>query len=52
LEGILSLNDIVLKAAEPKDKKATELSYADVVKTYRSICEHRLPTQAQAAVGV
>lgn len=52
LEGILSLNDIVLKAAEPKDKKATELSYADVVKTYKSICEHRLPTQAQAAVGV
>jgi len=52
LEGILSLNDIVLKAAEPKDKKATELSYADVVKTYKSICEHRLPTQAQAAAGV
>jgi CBS domain-containing protein len=52
LEGILSMNDIVLKAEEPKDKKATELSYADVVKTYKSICQHRLPMQAQAAAGV
>ena len=51
LEGILSMNDIVLKAEEPKEKKATELSYADVVKTYKSICQHRLPTQAQAAAG-
>lgn len=52
LEGILSMNDIVLKAEEPKEKKATELSYADVVKTYKSICQHRLPMQAQAAAGV
>jgi CBS domain-containing protein len=52
LEGILSMNDIVLKAEEPKEKKATELSYADVVKTYKSICQHCLPAQAQAAAGV
>jgi CBS domain-containing protein len=52
LEGILSINDIVLKAEEPKEKKATQLSYADVVKTYKSICQHRLPMQAQAATGV
>jgi CBS domain-containing protein len=52
LEGILSMNDIVLKAEEPKEKKASELSYADVVKTYKSICQHRLPMQAQAAAGV
>jgi CBS domain-containing protein len=51
LEGILSLNDIVLKAEETKEKKASELSYADVVKTYKSICQHRLPMQAQAAAG-
>ena len=49
LEGILSMNDIVLKAEEPREKKASELSYADVVKTYKSICQHRLPMQAQAA---
>ena len=52
LEGILSMNDIVLKAEEPKEKKASELSYADVVKTYKSICQHRLPMQAQSAAGV
>jgi CBS domain-containing protein len=53
LEGILSMNDIVLKAEEQKEKKPTELSYADVVKTYKSICEPRLPKeQAQAAAGV
>ncbi|HEX6731466.1 MAG TPA: CBS domain-containing protein [Pyrinomonadaceae bacterium] len=52
LAGILSMNDIVLRAEEPKEKKATELSYADVVKTYKSICQHRLPTRAQAAAGV
>lgn len=53
LEGILSMNDVVLKAEETKDKKAPELSYADVVKTYKSICQHRLPMQqAQATTAV
>ena len=53
LEGILSMNDLVLKADEAKEKRAPELSYADVVNTYKSICQHRLPThQAQAATGV
>ena len=53
LEGILSMNDVVLKASDAKDKKAAELSYADVVNTYKAICQHRLPTQqAQAASGV
>ena len=53
LEGILSMNDVVLKAEEPKEKKPPELSYGDVVKTYKSICQHRLPMQqAQAAAGI
>ena len=52
LEGILSMNDVVLKAEEPKEKKSPELSYTDVVKTYKSIGQHRLPTQqAQAATS-
>ena len=52
-EGILSLNDVVLKAEETKDKKAPELSYGDVVNTYKSICQHRLPMQqAQAKAAV
>jgi CBS domain-containing protein len=51
LQGILSMNDVVLKADEPKEKKALELSYGDVVNTYKSICHHRVPLQAQATVG-
>ena len=35
LEGILCLDDIVLLAEEKG-----ELSYADVIETYKSICEH------------
>lgn len=51
LQGILSMNDVVLKAHEPKEKKAPELSYGDVVNTYKSICQHRVPLQAQATAG-
>jgi signal-transduction protein with cAMP-binding, CBS, and nucleotidyltransferase domain len=51
LEGILSMNDIVLRADEPKDKKAPTISYSDVVETFKSICEHSLSTKAQAAAG-
>ena len=51
LQGILSMNDVVLKAGESKEKKAPELSYGDVVNTYKSICQPRLPLQAQATAG-
>lgn len=49
LRGILSMNDIVLTAEEPKDKKTPKVSYADIVTTYKSICQHQLPLQAKAA---
>jgi CBS domain-containing protein len=53
LQGVLSMNDVVLKAEETKDKNAPELSYSDVVDTYKSICQHRLPMQqAQATTAV
>jgi CBS domain-containing protein len=52
LEGILSMNDIVLKAEEGKDKRTPDISYLDVVKTFRSICERPLPLKAKAATGV
>ena len=53
LEGIVSMNDIVLRAQQLKDKKSAAVSYADVVTTYKAICEHPLPmTQAQLAAGV
>ena len=51
LAGILSMNDVVLKAEDVRDKKSSELSYGDVVKTYQAICQHRLPMQTQAAAG-
>jgi CBS-domain-containing membrane protein len=42
LAGIVSMNDIVLKAKPPNGKK-TPIEYADVVKTYQSICAHLVP---------
>lgn len=53
LKGMLSMNDIVLNAKESSGKKPPELSYVDVVNTYKSICQHRLPMQqAQATAAV
>ena len=45
LEGILSINDIVLNAQEAANKNAPELSYSDVVTIYKAICAHPLPRQ-------
>ena len=53
LKGIVSMNDIVLRARDATGKKTPEVSYADVVSTYKAICAHPLPMkQAQLAVGV
>lgn len=51
LAGMLSMNDVVLKAAEAGDKKTPELSYGDVVNTYKSICQHQLPMQQSQATA-
>jgi len=41
LQGILSVNDITIEARESKAAGGkAELSYADVVNTYKAICEH------------
>jgi CBS domain-containing protein len=48
LQGILSLNDVVLKADQLQDKKATGLS-ADVLETLKAICQHRERVQARTA---
>jgi len=47
LEGILSMNDVVLKAKSRNGKKP-EIDYADVVKTYQAICEHPVPMVQEA----
>ena len=41
LDGILSMNDVVLKAGESIDE-------GDVVKTYQAICSHPVPVASSA----
>ena len=45
LRGIVSMNDVVLRAEEKAKGKAPELSYGDVVETYKAICAHNLTPQ-------
>jgi CBS domain-containing protein len=49
LEGILSMNDVVLHA----DDAATEsIDYSDIVKTFQAICQHPAPAAASATAAV
>lgn len=41
LEGIVSMNDIVLHAAEAPGRKMPELSYEELIQTMKEICAHR-----------
>ena len=43
LQGILSMNDVVLHAEHAHGKKAPDLTYDDVVSTLKAMCEHRHP---------
>jgi CBS domain-containing protein len=49
LEGILSLNDVVLNAQPADGKAADSIDYGDVVKTYQAICQHPVPAAASSA---
>ena len=51
LEGILSMNDIVLNAKAPEVRAGDSIDYADVVKTYQAICQHPLPAAARSSVS-
>ena len=51
LEGILSMNDIVLNAKSSDVAVAESINYDDVVKTYQAICERPLPEAASAAAA-
>jgi CBS domain-containing protein len=49
LQGILCLNDIVLRAETAKGRSAPDISYDDAMNTLKAICEHRpLQTAARA----
>lgn len=45
LEGVVSMNDVALRAEEKAKGKTPELSYGDVVETYKAICAHTLIPQ-------
>ena len=47
LQGILSLNDVVLNAKAEGDA----IPDGDVVRTFQAICQHRLPAQVNSAAA-
>jgi len=42
LQGMLAMNDLVLRAEETKSRKAPELSFEDVMWTLKAISAHRV----------
>jgi CBS domain-containing protein len=48
LQGILSMNDIMLNAKPADGPVGDSIDYVDVVKTYQAICQHPAPTAAKA----
>jgi CBS domain-containing protein len=49
LVGLLSLNDIALRAAEIGNRPNPDFTYQDLVGTFREICEHRTRQAAARA---
>jgi signal-transduction protein with cAMP-binding, CBS, and nucleotidyltransferase domain len=45
LEGILSMNDVAIHAEKFDQHKTVDLSYEDVVNTFKAICEHHQPAK-------
>ncbi len=52
LEGMLSLNDIVLNAQRPDVAVSDSINYEDVVKTYQAICRHPVPVAASSVASM
>jgi len=51
LEGILSMNDVVLHAKAADGAAQDSIDYADVVKTYQAICQHPVPAAASSTAS-
>ncbi len=47
LEGVISLNDVILSAREENPKKITDPSYGDVIKCLQGIGGHRVLVDSQ-----
>ena len=52
LEGILSMNDVVLRASAPDGVETEGIGYDDIVKTFQAICMHAVPPAASATAAV
>jgi len=53
LIGILSVNDIILRAESTDGKKAAELTYSDVMPVLQAICQrHALPQSSRLAAAI
>jgi signal-transduction protein with cAMP-binding, CBS, and nucleotidyltransferase domain len=48
-QGIMSFNDIALRAEEEKGWHHPEITYEDAMSTVKAVCEHRPARQAAAA---
>jgi|SRR5262245_20684370 len=48
LAGILSINDIVLRAGPAKGRQTPEISYEEVMSVFKAVCEHSRSFQAVA----
>jgi hypothetical protein len=42
LQGMLCMNDIVLRAEEAPGKHLPDLSYEDAMSTLKALCKHRV----------
>lgn len=51
LEGILSMNDIVLNAKRSDVAVSDSINYDDVMETLQAICEHTVPAAASAGAS-
>ena len=51
LEGVLSMNDVVLNA-RPTEATGESIGYDEVVKTYQAICRHPVLEAASATAAV
>lgn len=52
LEGILSMNDVVLHVEEAKGKKGMGLTYEEVLRMLKAICGHREPRSVPDRIAV
>ncbi|HEY8461289.1 MAG TPA: CBS domain-containing protein [Blastocatellia bacterium] len=49
LAGILSLNDVILRAEDSRSRHTPEISYEEVMSTLKAVCEHSRSFQAGIA---